>query len=286
MQASAGRGRPSPRSGCPGLQRREGPTGSRASQSKRPSATTAQEGARPSRPSPSTGLGPGSAWNLGDLSGSMARPTSQRTRPPGAKSGTTTMPANRSAPPSANSPDARALCSPNPAVLRYWRSPSPGAKPSPRRQAVSKLMPLGRQVLLRFGVAKHGAKVEPRRRRQQRWVPLGNHNGAGPTGTDWGLGGNDGSGHRPRTSVEPLYRLGQAEPLDLLHEVQHVASNTASEAVKPFRVVVHREAALGLVAEGTDALTDAAPSLQLHARRLHHGARRMPRLQRLDVHLS
>ena len=39
-------------------------------------------GAGPSRPRPSTGLGPGSDWNRGDRSGSMARPASQRTRRP------------------------------------------------------------------------------------------------------------------------------------------------------------------------------------------------------------
>ena len=66
----------------------------RTSQSKRPSATIAQGCAAPSRPSPSTGLGPGSDWNLGVTPGSMARPASQRTRPP-AVSGTTTMRAKR-----------------------------------------------------------------------------------------------------------------------------------------------------------------------------------------------
>ena len=94
-----------------------------ASQSNTPSVRTTQDVAAPSRPSPSTGLGPGSAWNLGDRSGSMARPTSQRTRPE-ARSGTTAIPANRS-PRSVNRPEARIRSPPNPAASRYRRSPSP-----------------------------------------------------------------------------------------------------------------------------------------------------------------
>ena len=57
-------------------------------------------------PSPSTGLGPGGAWKRGFALGFTARPLSQRTRP-SATSGTTTMPANRSAPRSMNSPESR-----------------------------------------------------------------------------------------------------------------------------------------------------------------------------------
>ena len=77
----------------------------RASQSNSPSATTAQSGAGPRRPRPRTGLGPGRAWKRGVRSGSTARPASQRTRPP-VTSGTTTIPANRSAPRSMNSPES------------------------------------------------------------------------------------------------------------------------------------------------------------------------------------
>ena len=58
------------------------PRCARTSQSKRPSVMMAHGGAAPSRPSPRTGLGPGRAWNRGDRCGSMARPASQRTRPP------------------------------------------------------------------------------------------------------------------------------------------------------------------------------------------------------------
>ena len=82
-------------------------------------------GAGPSRPRPSTGLGPGSDWNRGDRSGSMARPASQRTRPP-ATSGMTTMPAKRS-PRSVNSPEFLSRSSLKPAPSRKRRSPCPDA---------------------------------------------------------------------------------------------------------------------------------------------------------------
>ena len=98
----------------------------RASQSKSPSATTVQDGAGPRRPIPSTGLGPGRAWNRGVRSGATARPTSQRTRPPEA-SGTTTMPANRSAPRSMNSPQSLSRSAEKPSDSRDSRSPLPGA---------------------------------------------------------------------------------------------------------------------------------------------------------------
>ena len=98
----------------------------RASQSKTPSATTVQDGAGPRRPIPSTGLGPGNAWNRGVRSGSMARPTSQRARPPGT-SGTTTIPVKRSAPRSMNSPQSWMRFSEKPQDSRASRSPLPGA---------------------------------------------------------------------------------------------------------------------------------------------------------------
>ena len=85
-----------------------------------------QGGAGPRRPSPSTGLGPGNAWNRGVRSGSMARPTSQRTRPPEA-SGTTTIPANRSAPRSMNRPQSWSRSAEKPSDSRASRSPLPGA---------------------------------------------------------------------------------------------------------------------------------------------------------------
>ena len=67
----------------------------------RPSRTgprwrTTNEGAAPSRESPSTGLVPGSAWNRGEAQGSTALPAIQRASPPPAASGTTIIPAKRS----------------------------------------------------------------------------------------------------------------------------------------------------------------------------------------------
>ena len=102
------------------------PHPARESQSNRPSARTAQDGAGPSLPSPSTGLGPGSDWNRGAASGSMARPASQRTRPPEA-SGTTTIPANRSEPRSMNSPESLSRPAVKPEDPRNSRRPFPGA---------------------------------------------------------------------------------------------------------------------------------------------------------------
>ena len=99
------------------------PHPARASQSKTPSATTAQEAQGPRRPSPSTGLGPGSAWNRGVRSGSTARPTSQRTRPPEA-SGTTTIPAKRSAPRSMNSPQSWSRSAEKPHRLKGLPQPA------------------------------------------------------------------------------------------------------------------------------------------------------------------
>ena len=89
-------------------------------------APTGQDGAGPRRPVPSTGLGPGNAWNRGVRSGSTARPTSQRTRPPEA-SGTTTIPANRSAPRSMNRPQSWSRSAEKPSDSRASRSPLPGA---------------------------------------------------------------------------------------------------------------------------------------------------------------
>ena len=63
-------------------------------------------------------------------------PASQRTRPPEA-SGTTTMPANRSAPRAMNSPEPRMHFSEKPRDSRACRSPPSGAKPRPRRAAAT-----------------------------------------------------------------------------------------------------------------------------------------------------
>ena len=95
----------------------------RASQSNTPSATTAQDA--PSRPSPRTGFGPGSAWKRGERSGSMARPASQRTRP-AAISGTTTIPAKRSPRP-VKSPLVVNRSPGKPAEASDARRPAPGA---------------------------------------------------------------------------------------------------------------------------------------------------------------
>ena len=79
---------------------------------------------------------------------------------------------------------------------------------------------------------------------------------------------------------------GRAEALGALHEVQHVAAQAAPEAIPPLRIAINREAALGLLVEGADALADPAPSSELHARRLHHFSQRMEALERLQVNLS
>ena len=59
---------------------------------------------------------------------------------------------------------------------------------------------------------------------------------------------------RPRSAVQPPDRLGEGETLDPLYEVQHVAGGPAADAVEFLDVVVHREAAFGLVVEGADPL--------------------------------
>ena len=83
--------------------------------------------------------------------------------------------------------------------------------------------------------------------------------------------------------VEPPDRLRQAQALGALKEVQHVAALAAAEAVPALGVGVDREAALGLLMEGADALADAATAAQADARRFHHVAQRVTLLQRRDV---
>ena len=72
-------------------------------------------------------FGAGQRLEAGSPVGIDARPASQRTRPPEA-SGTTTIPANRSAPRSMNSPESRILAAEKPRDSRACRSPPP---PSP-----------------------------------------------------------------------------------------------------------------------------------------------------------
>ena len=252
----------------------------RASQSKRPSATTAQAGAGPRRPRPSTGLGPGNAWKRGVRSGSTARPASQRTRPPEA-SGTTTIPANRSAPRSMNSPGV-----PD-ALLGEAEGLQGLPQPAARRVAETEAgcgdradAPRG-QVLPRFCVTPEPSGVEARRRRQEGGVAGRQRGGPRTPRSGWTSGG---PGRKPWAAAQPLDGLRQREALGPLDEVQHVAALAAPEAVEPLRVAVHREASLGLVVEGADALADPAPSPETNSRRRHRVAQGVPGLQRGDVH--
>ena len=82
-----------------------------------------RRGAEPAKPKHR--LGAGQCLEPGVRSASTARPTSQRTSPPEA-SGTTTMPANRSAPRSMNSPESLSRSAVKPADPRASRSPCPG----------------------------------------------------------------------------------------------------------------------------------------------------------------
>ena len=73
--------------------------------------------------------------------------------------------------------------------------------------------------------------------------------------------------------VEPPDRLRQAQALEALEEVQHVAALAAAEAVPALGVAVHREAALALFVEGADALADAPPATKSDTRSFHHPGR-------------
>ena len=90
----------------------------------------------------------------------------------------------------------------------------------------------------------------------------------------------------PRAAVQPRDGIRQRQPLGLLDEVQHVAAESAPEAIEPLRVGVHREAALDLLVEGADALADPATSPEPHPGGLHRVAQRVPGLQRGDVHVG
>ena len=139
------------------------------------------------------------------------------------------------------------------------------------------------QVLPRFCVTPEPSGVEARRRRQQCGVPGSQRGGPRTPRSGWT---NGGPGRKPGAAVQPRDGLRQRQPLGLLDEVQHVAAQTAAEAVEPLRIGVHREAALHLVVEGADALADPAPSPEPHSRRLHRVAQRVPGLQRGDVHVG
>ena len=139
------------------------------------------------------------------------------------------------------------------------------------------------QVLPPFGMTAQPSGVEPSRRRQQGGVSRRQRGVPSPPRSGWT---NSGPGRKPWAAVQPRDGLRQAQVLDAPDEVQHVSPFATAEAVEPLRVAVHREAALGLVVEGPDALADPAPSAQPHPRRLHRVAQRVTRLQRGDVHVG
>ena len=162
-------------------------------------------------------------------------------------------------------------------------------QPAPRRVAEAETQggvksdaPRG-QVLPCRRAAPELPGVEPDRRRQQGRVPWGQRDCPGTPGRNRTRGC---PGSKPWAAVQPPDRIGQAQVLDPLDEVQHVAAQAAAEAVPPLTIAVHREAALGLVVEGTDALADPAPSPESDARRLNRVAQGVTGLQRRDVNGS
>ena len=210
------------------------PHPARASQSKTPSATTAQGGATPKTPKPKHRLGAGQRLEPG--------------RPVGID-GPSDKPADKAAGGVGNDHHAgeplRAPLHEQPAVpepaggeaVRLKRLPQPAA----RRVAEAKMgsgvetdAPRG-QVLPGNGAAPELPGVEPRRRRQQRRVPGRQGSRPGTPGRNQRL---DGGVCAP---VKPLERLRQAQVLGPPDEVQHVAPCAAAEAVEPLRVGVHRE---------------------------------------------
>ena len=164
------------------------------------------------------------------------------------------------------------------------------AQPAPRREAEAQPQggvhadAPGGKVPPRRRSAPKPPGVEPRRRRQQSRVPR-RKNGGGRASLD---GSTPPRGRRRsggvNAAVQPPDRIGQAQALDALDEVQHVAAVTAAEAVELFGVAVHREAALGLIVEGADALADPAPSPEPHPRSLHRVSQGVAGLQRNQVH--
>ena len=136
------------------------------------------------------------------------------------------------------------------------------------------------EVLPRFCVTPDLTGVEARRGGQKGGVAWWQRGGPRPPRSGWTIGG---PGRKPGAAVQPRDGLRQGQVIDPLDEVQHVAAQPASEAVPPFRVGVHREAALRLVVKGAEALADPAPSPEFDARRLDRVAQGATRLQRGDV---
>ena len=120
------------------------------------------------------------------------------------------------------------------------------AQPAPRREAEAQPQggvhadAPGGKVPPRRRSAPKPPGVEPRRRRQQSRVPR-RKNGGGRASLD---GSTPPRGRRRsggvNAAVQPPDRIGQAQALDALDEVQHVAAVTAAEAVELFGVAVHQ----------------------------------------------
>ena len=265
------------------------PHPARVSQSKSPSATTAHGGAGPR---PCQVQAP--AWDpAGPGTGALCR---DRRRVPQASgpgrrrlpapyssgSGTTTMPANRSAPRSMNSPESLSLSAVKPCRLRgpaagRSRARSQGPAVPPHRV----LFPLrrGTPALLR-DAGSHRRRSAPRRSAGWgRVVATRRTSDAAFRLDDWRTWAQ-ARGCRPAARWPPA----GSGPIDPLDEVQHVSAQPAAEAVPPFRVGVHREAALRLVVKGAESLADPAPSPQpARPDASTVSPKGMPRLQRGDV---
>ena len=118
--------------------------------------------------------------------------------------------------------------------------------------------------------------VEPQRRRQQRRIAGRNRRRSGLTSCRR----TNRSGRNRRCPViQTTDGLGQGQPLGALHEVEHVAAGAAAEAVKLFSVGVDREAALGFLVEGADALPDPALAPENDTGGLHRVAQGVPGLE-------
>ena len=257
------------------------PHPARASQSKTPSATTAKGGAGPRRPKSKHRLGTGKRLEPGRPVGVYRPPDKPADKPAGGvgddhhpSEPLTALGEQPAVPEPLGGEAVRLKVLPQPAPRRVAEAePQGGVKGDAPRG----------KVLPSCGAAPQLPGVEPDRRRQQGRVPWGQR---GCPGTPGRNRTNSGPGNQPRAAVQPPDRIGQAEVLDPLHEVQHVAAKTAAEAVEPLGVGVHREAALGLFVEGADALADPAPTAQSHARRLNRVAQGVTGLQRRDVNGS
>ncbi len=123
--------------------------------------------------------------------------------------------------------------------------------------------------------------VEPHRRRQQRRIAEWKRRRSGLTSCRR----TDRRGRkRRRTAVQPPDSLGQGQALGALYKVQHVATGAAAEAVELLGIAVHREAALGFLMKGADALPDPALAPERYSGGLHRIAQGMAGLQFHNVH--